>query len=165
MSKLTTYTKTVFVIIAIFAFSLAFAADESIKIEADSMKYYGDKQMSSFKGRVVVSQKGMTMKSDTMDVFFDGKKEVKEILSIGNVKIERGNILALSNKARFFNKDQKLVLEGNARVWQGENYLEGERVTLFNDSERLYVDKGEDKRVKIIITPKEENPKVGTKGR
>jgi lipopolysaccharide export system protein LptA len=169
MLKLNTYAKSVIFII-IFAISFVSFAEEKenkrtpIEIEADNMKYFGDKQMSQFKGNVIVIQDGMKMKSDNMDVFFTKNREVKEIFSYGNVKIEKEDLLALSEKAKIYNIEQKVVLQGNARVWQGENYLEGEKVTLFNDSERLYVDKGADKRVKIIITPQEENSKVGTQG-
>lgn len=127
-----------------------------IQIEADSMKYYGEKQMSHFSGNVVVIRDGMKMTSDEMDVYFTPEKEVKEIFSRGNVKIEKQDLLALSGEARIYQQEQKIVLTKNARVWQGDNYLEGEKVTLYNDTDKLFVDKGPDKRVKIIITPQKE---------
>jgi len=128
-----------------------------IQIEADNMKYFGEKQMSRFTGNVIVVNDGMKMTSETMDVFFTEDKEVKEIFSQGNVRIEKEGLLALSGKARIFQLEEKIVLTENARVWQSDNYLEGEKVTLFNKSDKLYVDKGEDdKRVKIILTPQKE---------
>jgi len=151
-------------VICALLISFAFAAyaeetkeEQPIQIEADNMKYYGEKQMSYFTGNVVVIKDGMKMTSDEMEVFFTPEKEVKEIFSKGNVKIEKEGLLALSGKARIYQLEQKIVLTENARVWQGENYLEGEKVTLFNESDKLFVDKGDDKRVKIIITPQKEN--------
>jgi len=135
------------------------AKEQPIQIEADNMKYYGDKQMSLFKGNVVVIKGPMKMTSDEMEVFFTEEKEVKEIFSKGNVKIEKEGLLALSGFARIYQLEQKVVLTENARVWQEDNYLEGDKVTLFLDSEKLFVDKGKDgdDRVKIIITPQKEN--------
>jgi len=151
----------VFFILSVCSFSFAeetAGKDQTpIQIEADNMKYFGEKKMSLFVGSVVVTKGEMTMKSDEMEVFFTDDKEVKEILSRGNVKIEKEGLLALSGKAHIYQLEGRIVLTENARVWQGENYLEGDKVTLFNDSEKLYVDKGEDKRVKIIITPQKEN--------
>ncbi len=159
------YTKTKFIIaVMLIAIPLSvFSAEQKkeeqpIQIEADNMKYYGEKQMSEFKGNVIVIKDGMKMTSDEMDVFFTEAREVKEIFSKGNVKIEKEGLLALAGKARIFQLEQKIVLTENARVWQGgDNYLEGDKVTLFNETDKLFVDKGDkDKRVKIILTPQKE---------
>ena len=129
---------------------------ESIQVKSEHMTYYGDKQMSLFVGDVSVVKGDLKMTSKEMEVYFTADKEVKEIFSKGDVKIEREGLLALSGFARLYQKEQKVVLTKNARVWQENNYLEGEKVTLFLDSEKLFVDKGDDdKRVKIIFTPKE----------
>lgn len=155
--------KISFITLIMIAASLSFAAEsqkeEPIQIEADNMKYYGDKQMSFFTGNVVVIKGEMKMTSTEMEVYFTEDKEVKEIFSKGNVRIEKEGLLALSGFARIYQQEQKVVLTENAKVWQEDNYLEGEKVTLFLDSEKLFVDKGKDgdKRVKIIITPQKEN--------
>jgi lipopolysaccharide export system protein LptA len=142
---------------AVLLFSTcSFAQEQPIKIEADNMKYYGEKQMSSFTGNVVVIRDGAKISSDKMTVFFNEKREVKKIFSEGNVKIEKDDLQALSAKATVFQTEQKIVLEGNAKVWQGDNYLEGEKITLFSESDKLFVDKGKDKRVKIILAPQKE---------
>lgn len=127
-----------------------------IKIESDYMKYTGDDKVSHFSGNVIVNNGNMRMKSDSMDVSFDDKNQVKEIYSQGNVKIEKEGMLSLSNNAKFFSADNRVLLTGNVRVWQGDNYLEGEKVTLYNDTNKIQVDRGTNKRVKIIIVPKED---------
>ena len=45
------------------------------------------------------------------------------------------------------------------KVWQGENYLEGEKVFIYYEEERIVVDKGTDKRVTIIFKPENEGKK------
>lgn len=141
--------------------SVSFAQEQKvtskgpIRIESDYMKYNGTEKISKFTGHVVAYDNEMRMTADTMDVIFDANDEVKEIFSQGNVKIEKEGLLTLSEKARFYNAEKMAVLTVNVRVWQGDNYLEGEKVTLYNENNRIFVDRGTNKRVKIIIVPKE----------
>ncbi|PLX69674.1 MAG: lipopolysaccharide transport periplasmic protein LptA [Denitrovibrio sp.] len=161
MSKLFIQTRLFIVVVMLILPFTLFAEEKKdeqpIQIEADNMKYFGDKLMSEFRGNVIVLKDGMKMTSEEMDVFFTPEREVKEIFSRGNVKIEKEGLLALSGKARIYQLEEKIVLTENAKVWQGDNYLEGDKVTLFNDNEKLFVDKGDqDKRVKIILAPQKE---------
>jgi len=161
MSKLFIQTRLFIVVVMLILPFTLFAEEKKdeqpIQIEADNMKYFGDKLMSEFRGNVIVLKDGMKMTSEEMDVFFTTEREVKEIFSRGNVKIEKEGLLALSGKARIYQLEEKIVLTENAKVWQGDNYLEGDKVTLFNDNEKLFVDKGDqDKRVKIILAPQKE---------
>ncbi len=135
---------------------VSLSSKNPIKIESDYMKYNGTDRISIFTGNVTVTDGAMRMTADSMDVYFDDKDEVKEIFSQGNVKIEKEGLLTLSDKARFYSAEKKAVLTSNVRVWQGDNYLEGEKVTLYNENNKIFVDRGTNKRVKIIIAPKEE---------
>lgn len=132
------------------------AGKKPIKILSDYMKYTGDDNVSRFTGNVIVTDGDMRVTSDNMDVSFDKQNNVKEIYAQGNVKIEKEGLLALSDKARLYAAEEKAVLMNNVRVWQGDNYLEGEKVTLYNQNNRIFVDRGSNKRVKIIIAPKED---------
>lgn len=131
------------------------AGKKPIKILSDYMKYTGNDNISRFTGNVIVTDGDMRLTSDTMDVSFDKQNNVKEIFAQGNVKIEKEGLLALSDKARMYADEEKAVLINNVRVWQGDNYLEGDKVTLYNENNRIFVDRGSNKRVKIIIAPKE----------
>ncbi|MGE4266002.1 MAG: lipopolysaccharide transport periplasmic protein LptA [Deferribacterales bacterium] len=131
------------------------AGKKPVKILSDYMKYTGDDNVSRFSGNVIVTDGDMRVTSDYMDVSFDKQNNVKEIYAQGNVKIEKEGLLALSDKARLYAAEEKVVLFNNVRVWQGDNYLEGEKVTLYNQNNKIFVDRGSNKRVKIIIAPKE----------
>ena len=56
-------------------------------------------------------------------------------------------------------KKKVAVITGNVKVWQGENYLEGEKVFIYYEEERIIVDKGTNKRVTIIFKPTDEGKK------
>jgi lipopolysaccharide export system protein LptA len=54
----------------------------------------------------------------------------------------------------FYNPEQKIVLTGNPRVWQGADVISGERITIFVKENRSIVEGSKDKRVSATIYPK-----------
>ncbi|MGC9062624.1 LptA/OstA family protein [Calditerrivibrio sp.] len=136
-------------------FSVLIFADEKfpVNIEADSVKYFGKEQYSLFTGNVKATYKDTKVYSDSMKVVFDSKKEVEFIYFTGNVKMVKEGMYSLSKEAELKMKDNILVLKGDAKVWQGENYLEGEEVIVYNNDNRVVVNRAENKRVKVIFYP------------
>jgi lipopolysaccharide export system protein LptA len=107
-------------------------------MEADKL---GDKV--TFTGDVVLKKEGMTLYSDSMIVFYDvPTKGVREIEALGNVVVRKDGRVALSNKASYFSREEKIVLTGDARIIENENQLGGERITLFMRDDRSIVEGG-----------------------
>jgi lipopolysaccharide export system protein LptA len=107
-------------------------------MEADKL---GDKV--TFTGDVVLKKEGMTLYSDSMIVFYDvPTKGVREIEALGNVVVRKEGRVALSNKASFYSREEKIVLTGDARIIENENQLGGERITLFMRDDRSIVEGG-----------------------
>jgi lipopolysaccharide export system protein LptA len=101
----------------------------------------GDKV--TFTGDVVLKKEGMTLYSDSMIVFYDvPTKGVREIEALGNVVVRKEGRVALSNKASFYSREEKIVLTGDARIIENENQLGGERITLFMRDDRSIVEGG-----------------------
>ncbi|MFH1519039.1 MAG: LPS export ABC transporter periplasmic protein LptC [Candidatus Omnitrophota bacterium] len=70
-----------------------------------------------FNQDVVVTNPQGKLYSDKATLFFNTEsKEITKIISEGNVKIIRGNNVTFSQKASYFSKEQKIVLEGRPRV-------------------------------------------------
>ncbi len=70
-----------------------------------------------FNQDVVVTNPQGKLYSDKATLFFDTEsKEIIKIISEGNVKIVRGNNVTFSQKASYFSKEQRIVLEGRPRV-------------------------------------------------
>jgi lipopolysaccharide export system protein LptA len=110
----------------------------SSRMEADKL---GDKV--TFTGDVVLKKEGMTLYSDSMIVFYDvPTKGVKEIEALGNVVVRKEGRVALSNKASYYSREEKIVLTGDARIIENENQLGGERITLFMRDDRSIVEGG-----------------------
>lgn len=107
-------------------------------MQADKL---GDKV--TFTGDVVLKKEGMTLYSDSMIVFYDvPTKGVEEIEAIGNVVVRKEGRVALSNKASYYSREEKIVLTGDARIIENENQLGGERITLFMRDDRSIVEAG-----------------------
>ena len=110
----------------------------SSHMEADKL---GDKV--TFTGDVVLKKEGMTLYSDSMIVFYDvPTKGVKEIEALGNVVVRKEGRVALSNKASYYSREEKIVLTGDARIIENENQLGGERITLFMRDDRSIIEGG-----------------------
>ncbi len=107
-------------------------------MEADKL---GDKV--TFTGDVVLKKEGMTLYSDSMTVLYDVQtKGIKEIDALGNVVVRKEGRVALSNKASYYSREEKIVLTGDARIIENENQLGGERITLFMRDDRSIVEGG-----------------------
>jgi lipopolysaccharide export system protein LptA len=111
---------------------------------------------------VVAKQEDMTLYADMLVVYYDNEtKRLKEIVATGNVKIVQLDRRASCKKAIFYQDENKIVLEGDSVIRQGDNVIRGERVIYFIDEERSYVEGGKGGRVTTTITPtsKEEKGK------
>lgn len=116
---------------------------EPIAITSHSMNAdkLGDKV--TFTGNVVLKKEGMTLSSDSMVVFYDaGSKSVREIEAHGNVVVRKEGREAHSSKASYFNREEKIVLTGDARINENENQIGGEKITLFLNDDRSIVEGG-----------------------
>jgi lipopolysaccharide export system protein LptA len=77
------------------------------------------------------------------------------------VKVVRLDQRATSKKATFSQDENKVVLDGDAVVREGESVVRGEKITYYVDEGRSVVEGGKGTRVNTRITPppKEEGKK------
>lgn len=133
-----------------------------VKVQSDTMKYYGKERKSVFSGNVVAVSDNFTLTSDDVTVYLNKNMDVSKIECRGNVNFKSKDIVSISNKADVNQENELAVISGNVKVWQGENYLEGEKVFIYYEENRIVVDKGTDKRVTIIFKPGEEGSNFGS---
>jgi lipopolysaccharide export system protein LptA len=127
----------------------------SRQMEADKL---GSKV--TFTGNVVLKKEGMTLSSDQMVVFYDvGSKDIREIEAHGNVVVSKEGRVALSNNASYYNREEKIVLTGDARIIENENQLGGEKITLFMREDRSLVEGGK----VLLYQDKQDKPQLGRK--
>ena len=130
-----------------------------VKIQANEMRYYGTERKSTFHGNVVAVSDNYTLTSDDIVVFLNKDMDVSKIQCTGNVNFKSDDIVSISKRADLDHNKKVAVITGDVIVWQGENYLEGEKVFIYYGEERIVVDKGTEKRVTIIFKPENEGKK------
>ena len=85
-------------------------------MEADQKK-----NTVTFKGNVVAKQEDTTLYANTLVILYDpNTKKLKEIIAIGNVKVVQLDRRATGQKATFDQDKNKVVLDGEAVVREGD---------------------------------------------
>jgi len=94
--------------------------------------------------------------SDNNKIMENAAKILK-IIATGQVRISRAQGgLATAEKAVYYEDDEKIVLTGKPVVKQGNDFVEGDRITIFLKENRSVVESSLGKKVKAIIFPKSE---------
>jgi lipopolysaccharide export system protein LptA len=95
-----------------------------------------------------------TKLSENKKIMEDATK-ISKIVATGQVKISRAQGgLATAEKAVYYEDDEKIVLTGKPVVKQGNDFVEGDRITIFLRENRSVVESSLGKKVKAIIFPK-----------
>jgi lipopolysaccharide export system protein LptA len=134
---------------------------QPVTIDADQMESLKKEGLVIFTGNVVVKQNNSVHYADRMEVYLDERDEkVHRIISTGNVKIITKDCrIGTARRGEYYDDEQKVLLVGNARVWQEDNIVTGERITMFLAEDRSVVQSGSQGRVQAIFYPKSEEQK------
>jgi lipopolysaccharide export system protein LptA len=137
-----------------------------ITIDADLLENLQKEGLVVFTGNVVANQNSSTHYSDRMEVYLDAKGDgIVRTVSSGNVKIITKDCkIGTAKRAEYYDAEQRVVLVGNARVWQEDNVVTGERITIFLAEDRSVVEGGKQERVKAVFYPRgQEQPAAENK--
>jgi lipopolysaccharide export system protein LptA len=130
--------------------SSPFSTMKPIQITSKSMEADNKKNMVTFKGSVVVKQEDILILSDIMKVAYEAKGGISRVEASGNVKMSQENRIATGKKLVFYNPEQKIVMTGNAKIWQGDNLISCEKVTVLLEEDKIFFEG----TVDSIIYPK-----------
>ena len=104
------------------------AAKSPVHFESNGLKGLREKGMVELVQQVIVTQEDMKLESDLAQVFFDETShEVVKVLAQGRVRINGidqnsgEKFRALADKAVFLNSERTIVLDGNAKLWRGDD--------------------------------------------
>ncbi|MFB3883907.1 MAG: lipopolysaccharide transport periplasmic protein LptA [Thermodesulfobacteriota bacterium] len=125
-----------------------------IDITSDTAEGNQKQNVVTFKGNVVAKQEDTTLFANMLVIYYHpDTQKLKEMVASGGVKIVQLNRRATSQKATFYQEGNKIVLEGDVVVFDGENVVRGDRITYYIDEERSIVEGGKGGRVSTHITP------------
>lgn len=137
-------------------------SNSPIIIDADHMEAFKRDGLVIFIGNVVAKQDNSVQNADRMEVYLDDKGErVLRIVSTGNVKIVTEDCrTGTARRAEYYDDDQRLILIGDAKVWQEDNVVTGEEIEMFLADDRSTVKSGPQGRVKSVFYPKRDEEKA-----
>jgi lipopolysaccharide export system protein LptA len=131
---------------------------QPVTIDADKMERFGKEGLVVFTGNVVARQNNSVQYAERMEVYLDeaGDKILRTV-STGAVRIiTRDCRTGTARRAEYYDVEQRVVLIGNARVWQEDNVVSGDTITIFLSQDRSVVQGGKDERVKAVFYPKDD---------
>ena len=133
---------------------------QPLTIDADKMERFGKEGLVIFTGNVIARQDNSVQYADRMEVYLDEKGDrVLRTISTGAVRIITKDCrTATARRAEYFDLEQRVVLLGNARVWQEDNVVSGETITIYLAQDRSVVEGGKQERVKAVFYPREGKP-------
>ncbi|MEK7702199.1 MAG: lipopolysaccharide transport periplasmic protein LptA [candidate division NC10 bacterium] len=136
---------------------------QPLTVDADRMERFGKESLVVFTGNVVARQNNSVQYADRMEVYLDERGDrVLRTISTGSIRIiTRDCRTATAKRAEYFDLEQRVVLSGNARVWQDDNVVSGDTITIYLSQDRSVVQGGTQERVKAVFYPREDGKKDG----
>lgn len=129
--------------------STASAEEEPIRVEADHMSSLEKDSSVVFTGEVDARQGDVRIRSDKMTIFYTEKakeavdakvsQKVEKLVCNGNVEITRNDWLGTSKDMVYLSKDRQFILIGDAKAWQGQNMVSGDKIIYYIDEGRSEV--------------------------
>ena len=143
------------------------ADKEPIIITSNSLEIDNKREMVTFTGHVDARRNDLIINSQKMLLYYNNVQKnrnsgdldlkIDTIVAIGQVRITRPDgALAIAEKAVYYQKDDKVVLTGKPVVKQGNDFVEGSRITLYLKEKRSVVEGSEEKRVRAVLFPRRE---------
>ena len=141
--------------------------DSRIIIKADSLEIDDQKQIVIFTGNVDARENEFVINCQKMVLYYKdrsaqpvseaGEVDIDRIIATGAVTITRPNGgLATAEKAIYYQNDEKVILTGKPIVRQGNDFVEGSKITLFLKEKRSIVEGSEDKKIRAVLFPRGE---------
>ncbi len=132
--------------------------NQPVTVDADHMESFRKESLVVFSGNVVARQNGSVQYADRMEVYLDERGDrVLRTVSTGNIRIvTRDCRTGSAKRAEYYDGEQRVELIGNARVWEADNVVTGEKITIFLNQDRSVVQGSTQERVKAIFYPRDE---------
>lgn len=136
---------------------------QPLTVDADRMERYGRESLIVFIGNVVARQNNSVQYADRMEVYLDEKGDgVVRAISTGGVRIiTRDCRTGTAKRAEYYDLEQRVVLIGDARVWQDDNVVSGDTITIYLSEDRSVVQGANQERVTAVFYPREDGKKDG----
>ena len=138
-------------------------SDKPINITADRMDAFQRDNRVIFEGNVVAQQEETYLYARRIVADMAPQDQgggIRKVVAQDNVKITQNDRVATCDRAEFDHLRRTIELHGNPKIWQGKDWIDGEKVLVQLDQEKMTVVGSEEKRVSAVLHPK---PQKGEK--
>jgi lipopolysaccharide export system protein LptA len=144
---------------------------QPISIEADQAVLDKNKQTSIYTGHVVLKQGGIEVNANTVTVYTKQGQLQRVIVEGDPVNYRQQqqgqeDIRGVSQRMEYDTESKRLLMLGNAELWQGGNRFSGDRIQYDTEKEKV-IATGESnnteigaQRVEITLQPKSSKPQA-----
>jgi lipopolysaccharide export system protein LptA len=149
--------------------------DQPITVSARTLEYDYKQNVVVYRGEVQAAQGDVHLRSDELTIrlvpadanenapaapaktpapgaSLGGRLQLREIVAVGNVRIDQGARWATGGRAVFDQERRILLLTDDPVLHDGPNQIAGARVVVYLDEDRSVVEGGE-RRVKAVLFP------------
>jgi lipopolysaccharide export system protein LptA len=143
--------------------------DQPVHIEAATLEVRDKDKRATFSGNVVVKQGDTTLRSKTLDVFYDqedakggmkaaqpgpgGKQSIRRLEAKGGVVVTQKDQTATGQTGIFDMKSNTITMTGGVVITQGQNVLRGERLIVDVATGHARVEAGQGRPVSGMFSP------------
>ena len=141
--------------------------ESPIVINADSLEMDDQQKIVIFKGNVDAKGQDFVINCEKLVLHYKdqptdkasktGQFNIEKIVATGKVIITRpAGGLATAEKALYYRGDEKVVLTGKPRVKQGDDFVQGSKITLYLKENRSVVEGSKTDKVRAVYSPRSE---------
>lgn len=114
----------------------------------DDIRLFNKENRTQCRGHVVITRDDIRITCDLFEAFTDEKRNLRRMVCVENVILQKEDGRSTSEKAEFEADNQTLTLTGNPIVRQGDNEIKGDVIVYDLKNDRITV-----KRVRGKIAP------------
>jgi lipopolysaccharide export system protein LptA len=149
--------------------------DQPVHIEAATLEVRDKDKRATFSGNVVVKQGDTTLRSKTLDVYYDqeetkggmkaaqpgpgGKQSIRRLEAKGGVVVTQKDQTATGQTGIFDMKSNTITMTGGVVITQGQNVLRGQQLVVDVATGHAKVEGG---RVEGLFSPNSKDAKPDT---
>jgi lipopolysaccharide export system protein LptA len=134
-------------------------------IKSNKLEVDDNRKVVIFTGDVDAKREDFVINCEKLVVFYKSlpgskepgkeKAEVDKIVATGQVRISHSQGgTATAEKAIYYQQEEKVVLTENPVVKKGNDFVEGDRITMYLKENRSVVESSGNRKVKAVIFPK-----------
>lgn len=108
--------------------------EDKMYLSGNEATYYQGRNIAEINGNINLNYRDFKVKCQKVTLYGNQDRRIE---AVNGVVFNYQNINGKSDSAKFYPKEQKIVLKGNATAFSRSNQLSGEEIIVYIDSKRI----------------------------